>query len=232
MKKKNVLNLLLFGVLMFFAYTSITYAETTCVLGTETTKDVSGALKIFRIVAPLILLAYTILDVINTVNSGGSFHFTEGGDMTGQKVVSRFVKRLIGVLLLFILPTLINLLFFWAGIWDENGGCDFDGNGGTKESSNNPEAYGCYEYKICDSGCGTDYRWGKAKDNVGNTKVNNDKCGYDKHGSQYQCYRCNSSGALKWKATSDADSDCASGYAAVGGTQESCSGNGSNSASA
>ena len=222
MKKRKILNVLLFGLFAFLSCYNVVFAEGNCILGTETTKDVKGILNIFQIVAPLIMLAYTILDAIKAVNSGGSFHFSDGGDMTGQKVVSRFVKRLIGVLLLFILPTLINILFIWAGIWDENGGCDFGGsNGGS--GSTNPDAYGCYEYKICDAGCGNGYRWGTAADNEGNTKVDNTKCGRDSFGNKEQCYACNHDGSImKWKGNSGSDADCQSGYHVTNESKDRC----------
>lgn len=222
MKKKNLLTLFVFGIFAFFAYNNLAFAAENCILGTETTKDVSGILKIFRIVAPLILLVFTILDAIKAVNSGGSFHFADGGDMSGQKVISRFVKRLIGVLLLFILPTLINIVFIWAGIWDENGGCDFDGN--SRANATQPaDPYGCYKYKICDAGCPYDYRWGKASDNKGWEKVDNSNCNRNKYGSEYACYVCNHDGSIKkWKANSDSDSECASGYHNTNAKQEEC----------
>ena len=50
MKKKKILNLFVFSIFMFFSYTLVTHAAAdSCILGNETTKDVQGALKIFRI---------------------------------------------------------------------------------------------------------------------------------------------------------------------------------------
>ena len=66
MKKRKVLNLCLFTFALLFVFVMVTNADG-CVLGEETTKDVKGALKIFRIVAPLALLGFTILDAIKAV---------------------------------------------------------------------------------------------------------------------------------------------------------------------
>lgn len=178
MKKKKILNLFVFALFMFFSYTLVTYAAAdSCILGNETTKDVQGALKIFRIVGPLLMLAYTILDAIQAVNSGGSFHFGDAGEMSNQKLISRFVKRLVGVLLLFIIPTMINLIFVWAGIWDKDGGCKFD------------------EVPVITPEPTT---------------------------GAPSCYQCNGdSSKFKWKSSSDADTDCPSGYHSLPGRTES-----------
>ena len=220
MKKRKVLNLCLFAFALFFVFTMFTNAAAAatskCVLGEQTTKDVKGVLKIFNIVAPLALLGFTIVDAVKAVNSGGTFHFTNDGDMTSQKLTSRFVKRLIGVLLLFILPTLINWLFIFIGIWGEGEGCELSPiKSDTEEVTSDP--YGCYSIA-------GGYAWGKQSEyGSAGMRVNNSNCGRDEYGSQYQCYQCNGNGSLKkWKATSDSDSDCSSGYHVSTGTQAEC----------
>lgn len=214
MKKRKVLNLCLFTFALLFVFVMVTNADG-CVLGEETTKDVKGALKIFRIVAPLALLGFTILDAIKAVNSGGTFHFGDGGDMPTQKLTSRFVKRLIGVFLLFILPTLVNWTFYFIGVWGKGDGCDLGVGGGGTQVTSDPE--GCYSV-------GGAYAWGKQSTygSIG-MKVNNSNCGRNEYGSLYQCYQCNSNGSLKkWKATADTDSDCPSGYHVLSSSQADC----------
>ncbi len=217
MKKRKIINLCLFTFALFFVFVMVTHAaanEAGCVLGEQTTKDVKGALKIFRIIAPLALLGFTIIDAIKAVNSGGTFHFSDGGDMTTQKLTSRFVKRLIGVLLLFILPTLINWVFVFIGVWGEGDGCDLSSGGGrTQEITSDP--YGCYSTP-------EGYKWGKQSELGSYTKTNNSDCGRNEYGSEYQCYQCNGSSLKKWKANSDQDSDCTSGYHISTGTQADC----------
>ncbi len=216
MKKRKVLNLCLFTFALFFVFVMVTNAASGCVLGQETTKDVKGALKIFRIIAPLALLGYTIVDAVKAVNSGGTFHFSNDGDMTTQKLTSRFVKRVIGVLLLFALPTLINWVFIFIGVWGEGEGCELNsnGSGGTEVTS---DPYGCYSIA-------GGYVWGKQSEygSIG-MKVNNSNCNRNEYGSEFKCYQCNSNGSIKkWKASSDNDSDCQSGYHFTNDTQATC----------
>lgn len=211
MKKRKILNICLFSIALFFSFIALTSAEG-CILGAETTKDVKGALRIFQIIAPIALLGFTIIDAIKAVNSGGSFHFADGGDMPTQKLVSRFVKRMIGVLLLFILPTLINWLFIFIGIWGKGEGCDL-----TDKTTTPSDPSGCYSIA-------GGYTWGKQSEyeSVG-MRVENEKCGRNEHGAKYECYQCNSNSSVKkWKATSDADSDCSSAYHIIGGYQSDC----------
>ena len=222
MKKRKVLNLCLFAFALMFLCVMVTHAgatESKCVLGEATTKDVKGILKIFRIVAPLALLGFTIVDAVKAVNSGGTFHFTNDGDMTTQKMTSRFVKRLIGVVLLFVLPTLLNWLFVFIGIWGEGDGCQIDtvGGGDTDTATISSDPYGCYSIA-------GGYAWGKQSEyGTPGMRVNNSNCGRDEYGGKYECYQCNGNGSLKkWKSNSDSDSDCASGYHISGGTQAEC----------
>lgn len=218
MKKKKILNICLFSIALFFSFVMITHAATTgCVLGEETTKDVKGALKIFRIVAPLIMLAFTTLDAIKALNSGGTFHFADGGDMPTQKLISRFVKRLIGVLLLFVLPMLIDTVFVFIGIWGPGEGCNLSGNGG---SSNNQqvEAEGCYS---CEHQ--TEFRWGtSASVGSGCYKTNNDKCDRSKSGEKFACYKCNAENIYTWGSNQDGLNACKSGAHVENKTKDEC----------
>ena len=217
MKRRKVLNLCLFTFALFFVFVMVTNAavnDAGCILGEQTTKDVKGVLRIFRIVAPLALLGFTIVDAVKAVNSGGTFHFGDGGDMSSQKLTSRFIKRLIGVLLLFVLPTLINWVFVFIGVWGEGDGCQIDP---TPEVTTTHDPYGCYSIA-------GGYAWGRQSEygSIG-MKVENSKCGRSESGGKYECYQCNSNGSVKkWKANSDTDSDCPSGYHVLGGTQADC----------
>ena len=214
MKKRKILNICLFSIALFFSFIALTSAEG-CILGAETTKDVKGALRIFQIIAPIALLGFTIIDAIKAVNSGGSFHFADGGDMPTQKLVSRFVKRMIGVLLLFILPTLINWLFIFIGIWGEGEGCDL-----TDGKKTPTKVYQCYQ---C-NGNGSIKKWKTSSDADSDcpsayhvTNESEDSC------KPHQCYQCNGNASIKkWKYSSDADSDCPSGYHVFNATQAEC----------
>ena len=204
MKKRKILNICLFSIALFFCFIALTSAEG-CVLGEETTKDVKGALRIFQIIAPIALLGFTIIDAIKAINSGGSFHFADGGDMPAQKLVSRFVKRMIGVLLLFI----------FIGIWGEGEGCDL-----TDGKKTPTKVYQCYQ---C-NGNGSIKKW-KTNSDADDacpsayhvTNDTEDSC------KPHQCYQCNGNSSIKkWKYNSDADSDCPSAYHIFNATQAEC----------
>ena len=218
MKKKKILNICLFSLALFFSFILVTHAATGCVLGEETTKDVKGALKIFRILAPLLMLAFTILDAIKAVNSGGSFHFGDGGDMPTNKLISRFVKRMIGVLLLFILPTLVNTVFIFIGVWGEGDGCDLSTSGGSTPTPSPTEASGCYK---CEHGA--QFIWGtSASVGSGCYKTNNEDCGYSPKGEKFQCYKCNAENIYTWGTNQDGLNACKSGAHVESKTKEDC----------
>lgn len=91
---------------------------TGCPLGADVTKDIYGALKIVKIVAPLLVLGLTIVELVMSVAKGDIQAET-------KKLTTRLVKRLIYVVILFFLPVLVNQLMIMANVWDENGTCDF-----------------------------------------------------------------------------------------------------------
>lgn len=87
-----------------------------CPLGPDVTKDLYGALKIIRIVAPLLVIAYSTLDTVKALTKG------DGGSEL-KKVAQRFGKRCIYAIILFFLPMLIDLFMQMADVWDTNGNC-------------------------------------------------------------------------------------------------------------
>ena len=117
---KKIKRVLMVLTLLVLTYTPVVMAaDSYCPLGEHVTKDLNGALKIFRIVAPLLLLAFTIIDLIKVVSSG----LGDSKEVTPKQMATRFIKRLIATVLLFVIPTLVDIVFQWAGIWDENGNC-------------------------------------------------------------------------------------------------------------
>ncbi len=117
---KKFKRLLMVLTLLVLTYTPVVMAaESSCPLGEHVTKDLNGALKIFRIVAPLLLLAFTIIDLIKLVSSG----LGDGKEATPKQIAIRFAKRLAATVLLFVIPTLIDIIFQWAGIWNADGNC-------------------------------------------------------------------------------------------------------------
>lgn len=91
---------------------------TGCPLGEDVTKDLYGALKIFKIAAPLLVIGFTIFEFVQALAKG---------DITAElkKLSQRLLKRCIFAVVLFFLPVLVNQVMQLANVWDENGTCDF-----------------------------------------------------------------------------------------------------------
>ncbi len=91
---------------------------TGCPLGEDVTKDLYGALKIFKIAAPLLVIGFTIFEFVKALAKG---------DITSElkKLSQRLLKRCIYAVILFFLPVLVNQIMQLANVWDENGTCDF-----------------------------------------------------------------------------------------------------------
>ncbi len=87
-----------------------------CPLGPDVTRDLYGALKIIRIVAPLLVIAYSTLDTVKALTKG------DGGSEF-KKVAQRFGKRAIYAVILFFLPMIVDLFMQMADVWDANGNC-------------------------------------------------------------------------------------------------------------
>lgn len=93
---------------------------TGCPLGKDVTKDLYGALKIFKIAAPLLVIGFTIIEFVQALAKG---------DIAAElkKLSRRLLKRCIFAVILFFLPVLVNQIMQLANVWDENGTCDFSG---------------------------------------------------------------------------------------------------------
>lgn len=91
---------------------------TGCPLGEDVTKDLYGALKIFKIAAPLLVIGFTIFEFVQALAKG---------DITAElkKLSQRLLKRCIFAVVLFFLPVLVNQVMQLANVWNENGTCDF-----------------------------------------------------------------------------------------------------------
>lgn len=89
-----------------------------CPLGPKVTKDLYGILKIFKIAAPLLVIALTTWEVINSLFKG---------DINSElkTLYKKFLKRLMYAIILFFLPILIDQVMQIANVWNENGMCSF-----------------------------------------------------------------------------------------------------------
>lgn len=107
-----------------------TGSNTECPLGADVTKDLYGALKIFKIAAPLLVIGFTIIEFVQALAKG---------DITAElkKLSKRLLKRCVFAVILFFLPVLVNQIMQLANVWDENGTCDFSDEIQYNASDNN-----------------------------------------------------------------------------------------------
>lgn len=111
------------------------YEQAGCPLGTEVTQDLYGALKIFKILAPLLVIGFTVAEVVKSIAQG---------DINNElkQLYKKFSKRIMYAVILFFLPILVDQVFQIANVWDSNGGCDFgitdsaSGNNSTNTQTN------------------------------------------------------------------------------------------------
>ncbi|MDE6292374.1 MAG: hypothetical protein K2L98_01690 [Bacilli bacterium] len=130
MQKLKKSHFLLIILIMGIIFVSPNVYAGSCPLGPDVTKDLYGALKIIRIVAPLLVIVYSTLDTVKALTKGD-------GGAEFKKVVQRFGKRAIYAVILFFLPMIINIFMQMADVWDANGNCmeDLENPGST---SGNP----------------------------------------------------------------------------------------------
>ena len=92
--------------------------DSSCPLGPQVTKDLSGALRVMKIMAPVFVLVYTIYDAIVTITKGDI-------QAEGKKMLQKFLKRLAAAITLFAIPVLIDVLMQMFNIWGSDGHCSF-----------------------------------------------------------------------------------------------------------
>lgn len=157
---------ILFAFSMLFVFTVNVYAS--CPLGPDVTEDLHGVLKIFNILAPLICIVFSIIEMVKALTKGDA----EGELKT---VAKRFGKRMIYTLLLAFIPVLVDEVMIMAGFWDREGKCDLnvfqengvntvntnpttapagDGCSGLSVSSCNSNSLCTYHAGACKSICG------------------------------------------------------------------------------
>ena len=117
--KKNIKSIIVILVLGLILIPNIAYANATCPLGEKVTGDISGALKIFRILAPLLTIGYSIYEGIKALVNGNI-------DAEGKKIYTKFIKRVVYTVLLFVIPVLVDVLMQAMDVWDAQGHCQID----------------------------------------------------------------------------------------------------------
>lgn len=124
--KKMFKYIFVFSVITFI-FSNNVYAS--CPLGPDVTKDLYGALKFVRILAPVLVIVLSTIDAVKALTKGDG-----GADF--KKVAQRFGKRCIFAVLLFFLPMLIDQFMQMADVWEVGGTCDIESAGGS--GNNNP----------------------------------------------------------------------------------------------
>ena len=94
------------------------FSNAGCPLGEEITKDLSGALKVMKILAPIFVFVYTVYDTIVALTHGDA-------EAEGKKMLQKFLKRMAAALALFAIPVLIDVLMQLFNVWDSTGHCSF-----------------------------------------------------------------------------------------------------------
>ncbi len=132
MRNKKIINYALFTLFALFVFRTQVYAD--CILGPNVTKDVTGALKILRYIAPALVVGFTIYEAVGALGKGNMAE-------EGKRLWKRLLKRLIYVVLLFFVPTLILIAGDLSGILSEKD-ClteiqsgNVSGGGGSKQST-------------------------------------------------------------------------------------------------
>lgn len=128
MKNKSF-KLLIFALVMSFGFIPNVYAY--CPLGPDVTKDLYGVLKIINYAAPIICIAFTILDLIKSLTKGDS-------EAELKPVAMKLGKRLAYTIILFFIPMLVDQFMQLAGVWGEDGGCDLQNPGTPSETEEDP----------------------------------------------------------------------------------------------
>ena len=166
-KMRENIFLALFAFSMLFVFCANVYAD--CPLGPDVTEDLHGVLKIFNILAPLICIVFSILEMIKAITKGDA-----EGEL--KNVAKRFGKRMIYTLLLAFIPVLVDEVMIMAGFWDREGKCDlsvYEENGVDRKNSTTrttaPAGDGCSG--LTESQCGSNsactYHSGACKSKCG-----------------------------------------------------------------
>ena len=112
---KKHINVILLILIAMFGFTGSVYAV--CPLGPDVTRDLHGVLKIINYAAPLLLIVFSIIDVLKAITKGDA-----QGNV--KAVRDKFLKRLLYTAILFFIPILVDQFMIMADVWDSEGGCD------------------------------------------------------------------------------------------------------------
>ena len=132
--KKKVINYIAFGLLAFFVFTPMVFAEgnsNDCLLGEHVIKDIKGLLNILTYAGPAIMIVLTVYELFLAVGKGSL-------DSDSKRIWNKLLKRFAYTILLFFVPTIINVFGTFLGVLDDtkcnqaiqNAQVDMDSQGG------------------------------------------------------------------------------------------------------
>ena len=87
-----------------------------CPLGDDVTQDLVGILRIMKIIAPILVLAYTVYETIKAMTN-------DDMEKEAKNIFKRFAKRCAAAVLLFVIPVLIDAIMQLLNVWDNAGRC-------------------------------------------------------------------------------------------------------------
>ena len=88
-------------------------------MGVNVTKDLAGILRIIKIVAPILVIGYTIYEGIVALTKGGV-------EAEGKKFFNKFVRRVGAAVVLFAVPVIVDQMMQIMNVWDESGHCELE----------------------------------------------------------------------------------------------------------
>jgi hypothetical protein len=114
---KVYLYIVLFGIVLIPS--TVLATTSSCPLGVNVTKDLAGILRIIKIVAPILVIGYTIYEGIVALTKGGV-------EAEGKKFFNKFVRRVGAAVVLFAVPVIVDQMMQIMNVWDESGHCELE----------------------------------------------------------------------------------------------------------
>jgi hypothetical protein len=114
---KVYLYIVLFSIVLIPS--TVLATTSSCPLGVNVTKDLAGILRIIKIVAPILVIGYTIYEGIVALTKGGV-------EAEGKKFFNKFVRRVGAAVVLFAVPVIVDQMMQIMNVWDESGHCELE----------------------------------------------------------------------------------------------------------
>ena len=112
---KKIFNYIAFGLCAFFMFAPIAFAapdSNGCLLGEDVILDIKGLLNILTYAGPALMIVFTAYELFQAVGKGSL-------DSDAKRIWNKLLKRFMYTILLFFIPTLINVLGTALGVLDD-----------------------------------------------------------------------------------------------------------------